>query len=45
MIHTPDNDFAPQLAVQLYKQLQQAIALPDLPPFPAIPEQPQLSKF
>ncbi|GHX71840.1 hypothetical protein VCSRO66_0401 [Vibrio cholerae] len=45
MIHTPDNDFAPQLAVQLYQQLQQAIALPDLAPFPAMPEQPQLSMF
>jgi len=45
MIHTPDNDLAPQLARQLYQQLQQTIVLPDLAPFPAMPEQPQLSMF
>lgn len=33
MIHTPDNDLAPQLARQLYQQLQQTIVLPDLAPF------------
>ncbi|MDN2482772.1 DUF72 domain-containing protein [Vibrio agarivorans] len=37
MIHTPDNVLAPELAVELYQQLQQATSgrLKDLKPFPA----------
>ncbi|MFB9133771.1 DUF72 domain-containing protein [Vibrio olivae] len=45
MIHTPDNIEAPQLARELYQQLSQNILLPDLAPFPAEGNAPQLSMF
>ncbi|WP_237484677.1 DUF72 domain-containing protein [Vibrio hippocampi] len=35
MVHTPDNNLAPQLAKQLYQQLQQLTTLPALARFPA----------
>ncbi len=45
MVHTPDNHYAPELAATLYKKMQQAILLPDLPLFPAQKDRNQLSMF
>ncbi len=45
MIHTPNNDEAPQLAVELYRQLQQQTPLPDLARFPALNNDTQLEIF
>lgn len=45
MIHTPDNSEAPQLALRLYQQLQHALTLPDLAPFPAHEGDTQLDMF
>ncbi|MEI8632860.1 DUF72 domain-containing protein [Vibrio sp. PP-XX7] len=45
MIHTPDNQQAPQLAQQLYTRLQTQVQLPDLAPFPAHSGTPQISMF
>lgn len=41
MIHTPDNNHAPELAIAIYKRLQKQVSentsllLPDLAQFPA----------
>ncbi|GAL11516.1 hypothetical protein JCM19233_2506 [Vibrio astriarenae] len=49
MIHTPDNVLAPELAVQLYTQLNKhmdnKVMLPDLAPFPADDHQSQFDLF
>jgi uncharacterized protein YecE (DUF72 family) len=51
MIHTPDNCQAPELARQLYRELQKyselqkQMALPNLPAFPSEQNQPQISMF
>lgn len=46
MIHTPDNNLAPELALKLYQQLQQyQSGLPSLPPFPAGDGDHQLAMF
>lgn len=45
MIHTPDNVEAPELALKLYKQLQQVCMLPELPSFPSNKDQHQLDMF
>ncbi|MHA2937384.1 DUF72 domain-containing protein [Vibrio sp. RC27] len=45
MIHSSDNDFAPQLACKFYKQLGEHIALPPLGEFPAFKGPQQISMF
>jgi len=45
MIHTPDNNYAPELALAIYQQLQKSLKLPDLLPFPAQGDTNQLSMF
>lgn len=45
MIHTADNIVAPELAANLYKQLQLKAALPDLNPFPANDGNAQIQMF
>ncbi|SHF31576.1 DUF72 domain-containing protein [Vibrio gazogenes] len=45
MIHTPDNQLAPELSLRLYQQLQQHIALPELPSFPGADTDNQISMF
>ncbi len=45
MIHTPDNQLAPELAQRLYQQLQQQVQLPELPPFPGAAAANQISMF
>ena len=45
MVHTPDNIFAPELALKLYQQLSQQVTLPALAAFPANDGQPQISMF
>lgn len=45
MIHTPDNNYAPELAVSLYEKMQRLVTLPDLEPFPAQRDNNQLSMF
>lgn len=45
MIHTADNIVAPELAADLYKQLQQHVVLPDLAPFPALDGNTQIQMF
>lgn len=45
MIHTPDNNLAPELALSLYQQLQQQLSLPDLATFPASQGDSQMSMF
>ncbi|MBA5762476.1 DUF72 domain-containing protein [Vibrio sp. 404] len=45
MVHTPDNIFAPELALKLYQQLSQQVTLPTLAAFPANDGQPQISMF
>ncbi|EJG1989530.1 TPA: DUF72 domain-containing protein [Vibrio parahaemolyticus] len=45
MIHTADNIIAPELAANIYKNLQKHVALPDLAPFPANDGNSQLQMF
>ncbi|TKE90512.1 DUF72 domain-containing protein, partial [Vibrio sp. F12] len=51
MIHTPDNNHAPELAIAIYKQLQKQVSestsllLPDLAQFPAQKGNNQISMF
>ncbi|WP_260259174.1 DUF72 domain-containing protein [Vibrio intestinalis] len=45
MIHTSDNVVAPELALQLYQQLQKQTALPDLAEFPALAGNNQINMF
>lgn len=45
MIHTPDNVEGPQLAKQLYQQLQQQVKLPNLSDFPANSGNSQIQMF
>ncbi len=45
MIHTADNIIAPELAANIYKNLQKYVALPDLAPFPANDGNSQLQMF
>ncbi len=45
MIHTADNIIAPELAANIYKNLQNHVALPDLAPFPANDGNSQLQMF
>ncbi len=45
MIHTADNDYAPELAVQFYQALSKVITLPKLSPFPANNDPQQISMF
>ncbi|MBE4183217.1 DUF72 domain-containing protein [Vibrio parahaemolyticus] len=45
MIHTADNIIAPELAANIYKNLQKYVALPDLAPFPANDSNSQLQMF
>jgi len=45
MVHTPDNVFAPELALKLYQQLSKQVTLPALAAFPASDGQPQISMF
>jgi uncharacterized protein YecE (DUF72 family) len=45
MIHTADNIIAPELAANIYKNLQKHITLPDLEPFPANDGNSQLQMF
>ncbi|MDC5822629.1 DUF72 domain-containing protein [Vibrio europaeus] len=45
MIHTADNIVAPELAANLYKQLQEKVKLPDLNDFPAVDGNTQIQMF
>ncbi|EKY4875445.1 DUF72 domain-containing protein [Vibrio alginolyticus] len=45
MIHTADNIIAPELAANLYKDIQKRITLPELSPFPADDGNSQLQMF
>lgn len=45
MIHTPDNNYAPELAAMLYEKMQQIVTLPDLASFPAQNGTSQLNMF
>ena len=51
MIHTPDTNHAPELAIAIYKQLQTQVAehtqitLPNLAEFPAQKGDHQISMF
>ncbi len=45
MIHTADNIIAPELARDLYRQLQKATSLPDLATFPAQDGDQQIQMF
>jgi len=45
MIHTPDNNYAPELAAMLYEKMQQVVTLPELASFPAQSDTSQLSMF
>ncbi|RAS63334.1 uncharacterized protein YecE (DUF72 family) [Vibrio diazotrophicus] len=45
MIHTPDNNYAPELALAIYQRLQSIITLPDLAELPAQSDTNQLSMF
>ncbi len=45
MIHTADNMIAPELAANLYKDIQKRITLPDLASFPANDGNSQLQMF
>lgn len=45
MIHTADNILAPELAANLYRQLQEKVTLPDLNCFPATKENKQIQMF
>ena len=45
MIHSSDNDFAPQLAAKFYAQLSQHLMLPPLNDFPASQDPQQISMF
>ncbi|MGV2990444.1 DUF72 domain-containing protein [Vibrio sp. E150_011] len=45
MIHTPDNQFAPELAKRLYLQLNDYVELARLPAFPPKENEQQISMF
>jgi uncharacterized protein YecE (DUF72 family) len=45
MIHTTDNDYAPELAAHFYQSLCDVLSLPKLRPFPADSDPQQISIF
>lgn len=45
MVHTPDNNLAPELAVKLYQRLSEQVSLAELASFPSNNGQSQITMF